>query len=303
MVELKKLFENDSELREHVIIGVSNSSSDGVSGAVNHSNYLENGTNQLIALRQDLYKFVDIVFSSKQSDINYFLGKKENCSVEDVKRACGKLMPCVHGSDAHQNNKIFEPDKKRYCWIKSDVTFNGFKQIIYEPNERVRISDTLPGTKPDYYVIDRVEFSDDRFQKEPIFFNDNLTCIIGGKSTGKLILLQNMARSIDKAEAEKYLNQVQTKTLYIDNIKVYWKDGHDKPRKIIYIPQTYLNKLSDEKQEKTEVDNWIQEIILREENVYEAHEEFQHSLSKYKVELEKNIVDLIEKHNRYIEFS
>lgn len=299
IAEVKKLFESDAELREHVIIGVSNSTSDGVSGAANHSDYLESGDNQLIAFRQDVYKFADIIFSAKPSDISFFLGQKENCPVGKVKKECGKLMPCVHGSDAHQNDKIFEPNLKRYCWIKADPTFNGLKQIIYEPEERVRISDVLPETKPDYYIIDRVEYRDDKFQPESIFFNDKLTCIIGGKSTGKSILLQNMARAIDKDEAEKYLKQANTKTLDVNNIKVYWKDGHEQTRKIVYIPQTYLNKLSDEKQEKTEVDNWIQDIILREKLASEAHEEFTHSVNDYKVELEKNIVDLFDKYNSY----
>lgn len=297
--EVKQLFESDAELRAHVVIGVSNSTSDGVSGATNHSDYLESGDNQLIAFRQDVYKFADIIFSAKPSDISFFLGQKENCPVQKVKKECGKLMPCVHGSDAHQNDKIFEPNLKRYCWIKADPTFNGLKQIIYEPEERVRISDVLPETKPDYYIIDRVEYRDDKFQPEPIFFNDKLTCIIGGKSTGKSILLQNMARAIDKDEAEKYLKQANTKTLDVNNIKIYWKDGHEQTRKIVYIPQTYLNKLSDEKQEKTEVDNWIQGIILREKLASEAHEEFTHSVNDYKVELEKNIVDLFDKYNSY----
>ena len=302
IAEVKKLFEDDSELRNHVIIGVSNGTSDGVSGAANHSDYIENKDSQLIAFRQDVYKFADVIFSSKPNDINYFLGKKQSCPIDKVINSCGKLMPCIHGSDAHQNDKIFEPHQKRYCWIKADVTFNGLKQIIYEPYERVRISDAIPETKADYYVIDRVEFSDDKFQSEPIFFNDKLTCIIGGKSTGKSILLQNMARSIDIAEAEKYLKQANNKTLDINNIKVFWKDGHDKTRKIVYIPQTYLNKLSDEKQEKTEVDNWIQEIILREEKAAEAYAELTLSIKEYKVELEKNIVELFDAYNSYTEF-
>ncbi len=297
--EIKTVFEKDAELREHVIIGVSNSTSDGVSGATNHSDYLESRDSQLIAFRQDVYKFSDIIFSAKPADISFFLGKKETCPPETVKKECGKLMPCIHGSDAHQNDKVFEPDLKRYCWIKADPTFNGLKQIIYEPGERVKISDAIPETKPDYYVIDRVEYCDGSFQPESIFFNDKLTCIIGGKSTGKSILLQNMARAIDKTEAEKYLRQANTKTLDVNNIKVYWKDGHEETRKIVYIPQTYLNKLSDEKQEKTEVDNWIQDIILREKIAADAHQEFNRSVNTYKVELEKCIVDLFDKYSNY----
>ena len=31
--------------------------------------------------------------------------------------------------------------------------FNGLKQIKYEPEERVRICESLPNSKPDYFVI------------------------------------------------------------------------------------------------------------------------------------------------------
>ena len=48
-----------------------------------------------------------------------------------------------------------------------------------------------------YNVIDHVLITDDDFQEEPIFFNDKLTCIIGEKSTGKTLLLHNLAKAID----------------------------------------------------------------------------------------------------------
>ena len=52
---------------------------------------------------------------------------------------------------------------------------------------------------------------------------------------------------------------------------MYWRDGacsDDKNRshKIVYIPQTYLNRLSDEKEETTEIDKIIQDIILQDDH-------------------------------------
>lgn len=79
-----------------------------------------------------------MIYSSNQKDINYFLGEGKD-DVELVKRKCGSLMPCIHGSDAHCNDRIFTPDDGKFCWIKADVTFEGLKQILYEPKERVRI--------------------------------------------------------------------------------------------------------------------------------------------------------------------
>lgn len=135
------------------------------------------------------------------------------------------MKPCVHGCDAHQNEKIFEPDQQRYCWIKADPTFNGLKQILYEPKERVKISQIVPDYKAEYYVIENVQFVDKDFQVNPIVFNENLTCIIGGKSTGKSILLHNLANAIDPSQVEEKEDKSSSTTRNIENVTVTWKDG------------------------------------------------------------------------------
>lgn len=275
--KIKEVFTKDAVLRNNTIILVSNSSTDGVSGATNHSDYFdtENGDPQLKAFRQSVYKFVDGVFSATPSDVNFFLGKKENCPPELVISECGSLKPCVHGCDAHENPKMFEPDQKRYCWIKADPTFNGLKQIIYEPEERVCIAETKPETKSSYQVIESITIDDDDFQSEPIVFNDKLTCIIGGKSTGKSILLHNLARAISPKQVEekceistgkgKSDKNVKPLTLEIDSAKldVKWADGNaTNGQAIVYIPQTYLNRLADSVQETTEIDDIIEKVLL-----------------------------------------
>ncbi len=76
--KIQEIFANDKKLRENTIILVSNSTNDGVSGAINHSDYLDDfqGDSQLKAFRQAIYKFVDGIFSATPSDIAYFLGEK-----------------------------------------------------------------------------------------------------------------------------------------------------------------------------------------------------------------------------------
>lgn len=298
---VQKVFLEDKELRDNVIIGVSNSTYDGVSGAVTHSAYLENGESQLKTFRQSIYHFVDVIFSATPSDIAYFLGKKASIPADEVKKQCGTLKPCIIGSDAHTNNKIFEPDNKKYCWIKADPTFNGLKQILYEPEERVKISETKPELKEDYYVIDRVEFDDKDFQKDPIYFNDKLTCIIGGKSTGKSILLQNMANQINPQEAQKNIKKSETKTREVTNVRVFWRDGEENNRKIIYIPQTYLNKLSDSKQEKTEIDQWIQEVLFRREDIKKSYEAYNLAIEDLGIDVNTNIINFVSKNEKCIE--
>lgn len=299
---IKKVFENDQDLRNNTLIFVSNSTGDGVSGAVNHSDYItEDNASQLTAFRRDIYYFVDGVFSAKPSDIKYFSGLKESCPSDVVIKECGSLKPCIHGSDAHSNEKIFEPDGSKYCWIKAIPTFNGLKQIIYEPNERVKISPIMPETKMPYNVIDHVIIEDDDFQKESIFFNDKLTCIIGGKSTGKTLLLHNLAKAIDAKQVAEKEKDLSRNTKEIANFKVFWYDGEtEDKRKIVYIPQTYLNRLSDDKQNTNEIDNIIQEIILLNEDSKNTYQTVLDSIKSYKSELNKLILDLLSTNSKIV---
>ncbi len=304
---IKGIFDKDIQLREKTIVVVSNSSNDGVTGAANHSCYFNATTSSsdFDATRQSIYQFADAIFSSNQSDIDYFTGKGTD-SKDVVINKCGCLKPCIHGCDAHINSKIFEPTEQRYCWIKSDPTFNGLRQILYEPEERVRISALKPEEKQHYYVIDRVEIDDPAFQKQPIFFNDKLTCIIGGKSTGKSILLHNLALSIDKKQVEDKIGITKSNVKIINTIKTYWADGEqssntgptNENHKIVYIPQTYLNRLSDENEEVTEIDKIIQEIILINSDAKKVYNHVQEAIKNYKPILDKSIYDLLEEHKK-----
>lgn len=207
--------------------------------------------------------------------------------------------PMIICSDNH-DARNYDPANK--LWIKADVTFNGLKQIIYEPDERVRISDTKPECKPDYYVIDKVVLNDEEFSNEPIYFNDKLTCIIGGKSTGKSILLHNMAKAIDEKQVQEKESIVHTSTKELTNTAVYWSDGeNDGDRHIIYIPQSYLNCLSDKQEVTTEIDNMIQSVVLNNENARAAFEKMLFAIKEKRSELNVKILNLLDNHKEIVE--
>jgi len=207
--------------------------------------------------------------------------------------------PMIICSDNH-DARNYSPVNK--LWIKADVTFNGLKQIIYEPEERVCISDTKPECKPAYYVIDRVVLDDEEFSNEPIYFNDKLTCIIGGKSTGKSILLHNMAKAIDEKQVQEKELIVNTSTKELFNTSVFWSDGeNDVDRHIIYIPQSYLNCLSDKQEVTTEIDNMIQSVILNNENAKAAYEKMLTAIKEKRSELNVKILNLLDVHKEAVE--
>ncbi len=294
---LSNLFKRDPGLRNNTIIVVSNNSKDGASGTKSHHDYFVGEVSQLDATRRAIYQLSDMIYSSNPNDIQYFLGETTD-DENSVKEKCGSLMPCIHGCDAHTNEKVFNPDNNRYCWIKADPTFEGLKQVLYEPKDRVRISPSYPDSKQSYHVIDHVRIDDENFDPQPICFNDKLTCIVGGKSTGKSLLLHNMALAIDAAQVKKKELTAKTNVKEIQQLKVYWKDrvhsGEENIfRKIIYIPQTYLNRLSDEHEETTEIDKIIEGIVLQDENALCLFKEMNEKIATHKQLIAKTIVDFL----------
>lgn len=207
--------------------------------------------------------------------------------------------PMVICSDNHDARNYSTTNK---LWIKADVTFNGLKQIVYEPEERICISDTKPECKPDYYVIDKVVLNDNDFSSEPILFSDKLTCIIGGKSTGKSILLHNLAKAIDKAQVFEKEKIVNTSTKELSDTSVIWSDGESNgDRHIIYIPQSYLNCLSDKQEVTTEIDNIIQGVIFNNDKAKIAYEKMVSSIKDKRSELNITILNLLEIHKEIFE--
>ncbi|HAY34742.1 MAG TPA: hypothetical protein DCY06_11485 [Bacteroidetes bacterium] len=275
---LREVFEKDIKLRENTIIIVSNKSTDGVTGIVKHSDFfIDKNVSQLEATRRSIYQFSDAIFSSNPSDILYFSGLGVD-SKKTVIEKCASLMPCFHGSDAHKNENIFNPAESRFCWIKADPTFEGLKQTLYEPNDRVKIQALKPDVKNERYIISELEFIDtgNLFGNQKILLNENLNAIIGGKSSGKSLLLYSTARSIDPEQVDKADKRLdfdgyKFKSEY--DFKVTWKNGDvdrlndnqpsHKLHKITYIPQLYINYLV-EKNNKEDLNSLIKNIILQD---------------------------------------
>lgn len=58
------------------------------------------------------------LFSSNQGTRDFGLGKK-HATHDDFVHEFKGLKPCLHGSDAHDFNALFEPKESRYTWIKT----------------------------------------------------------------------------------------------------------------------------------------------------------------------------------------
>lgn len=216
------------------------------------------------AVKEEFAKNVSIFEVGKAKDIVDY----EKHVFPDI----GVIKPLIICSDCH-DPRDYNPTE--LLWIKADPTFNGLRQIIYEPEERVRISPYKPQEKPSYHVIESMTILDESFDNTPVVFNNNLTCIIGGKSTGKSVLLHNLAMKIDPDQVSeksdvslgRQKNDKGKKQLTLEiepsKISVKWANGEKNDNQsIIYIPQAYLNRLADSNQETTKIDELIERVLL-----------------------------------------
>ncbi|MDD0851605.1 hypothetical protein HBN50_00805 [Halobacteriovorax sp. GB3] len=192
LTELKRLLKTDNDLRLNSFIIVPNSSTDGNSG-IQESGFA--------AYREEIYRLSDAIFSGNPNDRKYFLG--ESCPREELDRKYGGLKPCVHGSDAHSLIKVGRPDQYRNCWIKSDPSFEGLKQIVLEPSSRVAIQKDNPlfSFKRSYFsefVATPCRIFNESYVSTSDFkipLNPYMVSIIGGRGTGKSILLDLLKRT------------------------------------------------------------------------------------------------------------
>lgn len=278
---LESLFKKNNNLRKNTITVVSNNSTDGASGLRKHYELFENdNASSLDGVRKKVYHLSDMIFSSRKGDIDYFLGNKGD-SKELVIQKCGSMKPCIHGCDAHSENKLFEPDLSRYCWIKAIPTFEGLKQVLYEP-DRVKIQEDKPDKKIGYEVIKSIKIlnTNNVFTQNEIYFNSNLNSIIGGKSSGKSLLLYLLAKTVLSSEKfdeiSKYKNFVNYDELPKGiECEVLWEDGtvtklssHENKRHIEYIPQLFLNNIAEDK--KNELFNQTINDLLYKKNGYKG---------------------------------
>lgn len=307
--DLQALYDNNKNFRNNVVIVVSNSNSDGASAFQQHFDLFENNAeSQLDAVRKSIYCISHAVFSSNPEDRKYFLGEKVD-NEESVVEKCGSLKPCIHGSDAHTEGMLFNPDNNLYCWIKADPSFEGLQQIIWDPKERVRIQERSPAdSKSGRIIIDHVTYKDVSGQGQTVLLNQDLNSIIGTRGSGKSTLLKNIACKVDPvqfSEKDKF-----DKLYHLDEFKVFWGDGEqdhgndDSPKNVFYIPQNYLSSLAyDEEDKAQERDKFLTKLLkkhVRFANAIQSYEEF---VSNSKIQIEGQIQDLLGANSALIENS
>lgn len=235
---------------------------------------------------------------AKYTDVLIHSTDNPNNILDDRKYWLNFNMPLLQNSDAHS----LEPIGKKFTWIKANTTFEGLKQIIYEPNERVRIQNEKPESeKLDNLIIEKVKFTSsyNKFTSQPIYFNRNLNVIIGGKSSGKSILLYEIARTLyanikdealrfkdveDNNSIKDLYNLSENDNNYDFSVELYSKSRQnkkDRPEQssilpsIKYIPQNHLSNLVDKSRKNgATLKKLIRDLILEDPEYNSKYDDF-----------------------------
>lgn len=222
---------------------------------------------------------VDSLGPVKNELLNHYIDICELGSLQDKNASFyisefGK--PAIVASDAHKIDEV----GKLYTWIKADKTFEGLRQIVYEPELRAKIQESMPKNKSDYQIIESINIAGEDFGEQVIPFNQDLNVIIGGRSSGKSILLGCIAKlanykglvKLENADYNKYIDSI------IPNMELKWKDDTEGlSHKVEYFPQSYINKLASVSKETIVL---MEKILKGDEKRREIFELYNNNSSK-----------------------
>ncbi len=252
-------------------------------------------SNTIENIRSNLAKFKDQVKTDLVTD---FIDILEISKPEDqndyntiVFPSIGFRLPTVCCSD---NHKISEYENARFTWIKADQTFEGLKQIIIEPEDRVFIGDepdilrrvrnnktkhihSFAINKEEEVTLDEIWFS----ENPEVILNPGLISIIGNKGSGKssiadtLGLLGNTQQSshFSFLNPTKFRDKKDNKAKHFKAL-LKWESGNSSEKNlnddiegsdvetVKCIPQNYLEKICTEQLEGSLFNDELKKVIF-----------------------------------------
>ena len=262
------------------------------------TNNIENITNSLphaIAQKKDIVDLVDIYELGKVTD-------KEGY-IKNVFPNIGKYIPMIIASDNHD---IKNYSLKENCWIKADPTFEGLKQIIYEPEERVRIQENNPIFDFEKSPFTEIQIDEDVqiFENEEdgvvlaktiLPINSGLVSIIGGRGTGKSILVDYISSGLGKKTEKNYTRNdkvsIKRKTSLKEEDTTFVLSNQPNIQ-FMYISQSEIKRIVEKPEEFTK--NIRETIGVISE--YNIPSEYQEKVDMYINEL-SNVIKVLEENN------
>jgi len=239
-----------------------------------------NWDSQAHVARKLLIQKSHMLFSSNPGTRSFGLGLKSD-SVQEFELEFHGRKPCVHGSDAHDEDGLFDFSEDRQLWIRADPSFDGLTQLLHEPADRVFIGSEPPeiqrirasATKS----IDSIDFvrnesaaSDAKWFSGHVPLNSGLVAVIGKKGSGKSALA-DVIGLLGNAHTQKDFSFLTSHRFLKPRDKLgplfqatlRWRSGASEtdsldaltdetlPERVRHIPQNYLETICTEIQESS----------------------------------------------------
>lgn len=220
--DLRKRFEANAWAKEHCLVVAAAGRNDGTSG-------VRSDDGGFGARRRQLERFCHALFTSNAQDRLFWLGQGTATPTE-LDRDYGGVKLCIHGSDAHEANRLGMPEGDRYTWLKGDPTFETLRLACLAPGTRAVIDATPPSAALAYGRIAEVTVTDASPWLTPnvIPLNPGLVAIIGSRGSGKTALADLIAVGADCGDPFSNTSSfVVRATPLLDNtrVDVEWTHG------------------------------------------------------------------------------
>jgi hypothetical protein len=173
----------------------------------------------------------------------------------DKNRYAGAIaMPVFRCSDAHDLNKI----GTMFSWIKAKPTFEGLRQTFIEPEFRLRLEQKWPQSRTAKVHFSRIEMEgrifegqDIRFKRLSIPLNEDMVAIVGGRGTGKSLILDGLQSRFTPSRPDNVLaRSVSPERLCVQLSKTDGEfkefDGTDNSYSYLHVSQGEIKDLCQE---------------------------------------------------------
>ena len=186
--QLRKIIDESDWAKKNILIAVAGGTGDGTSGVRQAAD---------ATVRQEIEKFAHIIFSSSAAQREFWSGQR-GATIEELRARYDGCKPCLHGSDAHDQQSVGQPADNRFSWIKGDLVFDALRQACIDPEGRAFVGKQPPRTAVPSQVISHVKIDNADWATTPeIPLNPGLVAIIGARGSGKTALADVVAAGCD----------------------------------------------------------------------------------------------------------
>lgn len=237
------------------------------------------GNSRTSSVFEKIYKKTDFIIHSSDSEEKLML---------DREFWLQNNRPLLQSSDAHYEKQI----GVKFSWIKADTTFEGLKQILQEPKDRVYLGSEPPvflninSNKTKY--IDKLSikpvpgYSNNygKWFNNEIELNKELVAIIGNKGNGKSAIADIIANCCDCHEQQHFsflredkfrdgkIAQNFVATVAFESGTTYTKnlnktDIAENQPLVKYLPQGYFESICNDLQKEENLNKEIENVVFQ----------------------------------------